>query len=234
MNYHVRYTATPLRAETHGSRVVAVCAGYTANILLCDDGTCLVSGENSEGELGLGDHEPCRDRFRRLDRPAGENIIKASTTMLNEEGLHTLFLTSAGTCFGCGNNEGNQLIFAGEDHYTSPIRLMDSGNVEDVCAGEGVSFVATRDGGDDWKLRRFGKGQYHDSQSFDCTVDINGPVIALVSRPVGEGENVLAVTSPRDSAEHVYEWIHAPDVTELNRLHEVEYELVPGPRVQDE
>ena len=214
-----KYVTTPARGvsfETHGNHTVAACAGFDANILLCDDGSCLVSGENSDGELGQGDMAPCRDRFHRLD-VFGERIIKTSTTLMNHTSLHTLLLTSSGKMFGCGSNTESQLVPSNAiERYTSPRQLTSCETFRDICASDGVSFAASRDGDGVWKLHCCGSGQLQEDVIYDRTMDVDGPVTTLAVS--GEDDdNLLVVTSPRNSAERVYEWIPSP-IAEAARL----------------
>ena len=208
VRHGTRHVTTPVRADTHGSTAVSACAGYDANILLCDDGTCLVSGDNSDGELGLGDRVHHGDRFHRLEL-AGERIIKTSTTMMNDIELHTLLLTSSGKMFGCGSNLQSQLVRKANSVYASPVRLTNGESFRDICCGDGISFAASRDGDGIWKLHCYGSGRFRNDVIYD-TMDVDGPITKLADARKSRGDNLLVVTSPRNSAERVYEWIHNP------------------------
>lgn len=98
-------------------------------------------GENSCGQLGLGDKKGRRENFEKITN-APNNIAQISLGY-----LHTLILTKEGQLYGCGDNEFSQFALK-DKQYSMLTHLEFPSNIRivQVAAGKTHSLALTTEG----------------------------------------------------------------------------------------
>ena len=107
--------------------------------LIISDGYVYVSGNNNNGQLGLGNNE----RMFNLERVSDiNNIISVAAGY-----SHALALTADGAVYSWGRNSRGQLGIGSQEAQNAPQRVygLDSG-VAAVAAGGNISFALLDDG----------------------------------------------------------------------------------------
>jgi len=150
----------PHRVRLDGSdrnlRVRGVFSGCNAchSVIVTEDGTTMTFGRNDKGQLGLGDTE-IRTTPVVVSALKGINIVAAACGR-----SHTLFLSSEGMVFSCGDNKMGQCGTNQQSVHqiTTPVRIAFKENkpiVKMACGGE-FSMIVDTDG----KLYSFGHPEH--------------------------------------------------------------------------
>ena len=95
--------------------------------------TMFACGDNSEGELGLGDEEN-RNTFTAVPALPDGKVVKQVVA----GGHHTMILAEDGTVFACGWNNSGQLGLGDTTHrntFTAVLALPDGKVAKQVVAG---------------------------------------------------------------------------------------------------
>ena len=111
--------------------------GVDSEIFLENDGTLTVYGDNTYGELGMGDTS-----FHSGEKP---NITSVKKVAMGQN--HSLFLKQDGSVWAAGSNASGQLGDGGASR-TTPTRIdaLASSNIIDIEAGGASSFFITDNG----------------------------------------------------------------------------------------
>ncbi|GAA5120447.1 choice-of-anchor D domain-containing protein [Luteolibacter yonseiensis] len=115
--------------------VKALAGGVIHTIILKNDGSAWTCGDDSSGQLGLG--QPADAQFTPVKVMTGIQAIAAG-------GGNSLFLTTGGVVWGAGANESGQLGDGTRTRRTTPIRIM--GQVRAISAGQDHSLFLKTDG----------------------------------------------------------------------------------------
>ena len=139
-----RNTFTAVPALPDGKVVKKVISRYTATMILAEDSTVFASGNNGNGQLGLGD---------KIDR----NVFTAVPALLEGKlakqvvtgDSYTMILANDGTVFGCGENKDGQLGLGDNmDRNTFvPVPALPDGKLaKQVVAGSHHTMILAEDG----------------------------------------------------------------------------------------
>ncbi len=130
--------------------VTAVSAGSTHSLALKSDGTVWAWGNNSKGELGIGNTD---SKNRAVQVKADANSPLTGVKAIAAGGSHSLALKSDGTVWVWGNNESGQL---GKDpkaaqgaitSSTTPLQVTGiTGTAVAIAAGGSHSLALMEDG----------------------------------------------------------------------------------------
>lgn len=142
---------SPHRTEYKVKFVASSCTAFHS-FLITDDGRVLVWGRNDRGQLGLGDD-------KRRDLPTEVPVLKGLNIISGSVGkMHSLFLTSKGQVYACGDNKNGQLGVGNQNQMIqTPTKIAYSGKpiVKTACGAE-FSMIVDCDG----RLYSFGLPQY--------------------------------------------------------------------------
>ena len=140
--------------------------GLTALTATAHDFYLYGTGDNYDGQLGLGDTID-RKVYTSLPIPEGKSVAQIA-----EGSYHTMILTTDGELYGAGYNEyGGLGLGDGIARYTfTRIPVPDDKKVAQVVLGEDSSFIITEDGelygtGDNY-YGQLGVGDYDDRYVF--------------------------------------------------------------------
>jgi alpha-tubulin suppressor-like RCC1 family protein len=188
-------SGTPFRVPTLG-QVVAVAAGREFSLALASDGRVFAWGDNTAGQLGMGD----------LDGRTVPTAIPGlqDVRMIGAGGQHAFAVRRDGAVFAWGNNQDGQLGLGGSPDGDSTNAL-----VPRRVAGLDGARVTTLDGGrfhtlallDDGSVRAFGAsnvgqaGSDSDLDHFDFYRSAIAPVGIEGATAVAAGdEHTLVLT----------------------------------------
>ena len=133
-----RYTFTQITTNTDNIKDVYCGGSYT--IILKNDGTLWGCGENSYGQLGLGDTAN-RNTFTQIT--ANTDNIKEIYCGEN----HTFILKNDGTLWSCGLNNYGQLGLGDTTNRTTFTKIITNvNNIKQVCCGANHTFMLKNDG----------------------------------------------------------------------------------------
>ncbi|XP_015607947.1 protein RCC2 homolog [Cephus cinctus] len=138
----------------NGTRVRLVASGPAAShsIIVTEDNRCLAFGRNDKGQLGVGD-------TKRRDDPTEVEALKGETVIAAFCGRsHTLFLTSRGIVYACGDNKLGQCGIGKADIcVTKATKVKYSGPpIVKIGCGADFSMILDIKGG----LHSFGCPEY--------------------------------------------------------------------------
>jgi alpha-tubulin suppressor-like RCC1 family protein len=122
--------------------ITAIAAGYVHSFAIDKNGNVYVSGDNDNGQLGLGDHDG-RDTFTKISLFDGKNIIVVAAGH-----YHSLALGSGGKVYAAGWNSGGQLGLGDAKYYNGFTEVSSLGgkNIIAITAGYAHSLVLGSDG----------------------------------------------------------------------------------------
>ncbi len=131
-----RHDPTQVGTDTDWNKIYAGISGET--IGLKDDGSLWSWGNNSNGELGLGDNDP-RDEPTQIGTDTDwTNSISVSA--------HVMAVKTDGTLWGWGYNEEAELGLGNVDPYTSPTQIGTDIDWDIVSAGSNSTIAIKQDG----------------------------------------------------------------------------------------
>ena len=139
-----RHALTAVPALPGGKVVKQVIAGGSHTVILVEDGTLFACGNNSFGQLGLGDHDG-RDTFTAVPALPGRRVAKQVTA----GGDQTLVLAQDGTVLGCGGNFDGQLGLGDTNtrNTFTAVPALPAGKVaKRVVAGPFHTLLLAKDG----------------------------------------------------------------------------------------
>ena len=125
---------------TNADNVKSVYCGYYHTFILKNDGTLWGCGDNSSGQLGLGDYTN-RTTFTQVT--TNTNDIKE----IYYGGGHTFILKNDGTLWGTGYNPNGQLGLGDTKHrYTFTQIITNADNIKEIYCGEVHTIILKNDG----------------------------------------------------------------------------------------
>jgi len=138
-----RNVPTLLRGELENKSVMQVAAGNGHSMFVTEDGLVFACGDNSHGQLGIGDTE---------DRPVPTLVagqLQGKTAVYVAAGdSHTLCITEDGTLLSWGYNGSGQLGVGDTENRHAPTLVtgLQGKRVVHVAAGEQHTICSTADG----------------------------------------------------------------------------------------
>ncbi|HOM03209.1 MAG TPA: dockerin type I domain-containing protein [Acetivibrio sp.] len=135
----------PGEVDKSDGSIVRFQSGYAHSVILKNDGTVWVLGDNGKGQLGLGD-TPFEDKPVMIDGLTGIKSVAAGSE-------HTLALDKDGTLWAWGNNYSLQLIeYTERDPVTrertinTPIKVETHSDIKYVAANYSRTLIIKNDG----------------------------------------------------------------------------------------
>ena len=135
-----RYTFT--QVITNVNDVKTIYCGYNYTFILKNDGTLWGCGQNSKGQLGLG------------DAGAGDKstFTKITTNAYNVKLVHcgsqyAIILKNDGTLWGCGYNNDGELGLGDTTNRNTFTQITTNANdIKSICCGNGHTVILKNDG----------------------------------------------------------------------------------------
>ena len=128
------------QVTTNADDIKLVCHGENHTIILKNDGTLWGCGDNSYGQLGLGDTTN-RTTFTQITTNADD--IKEICCGY----CYTFILENDGTLWSCGNNNAGQLgLGDSNNRYTFTQIVTNVDDVKSVYCGYSFTFILKNDG----------------------------------------------------------------------------------------
>lgn len=118
--------------------IVQIAATDSHSLFLTSDAHVYATGYNLYGQLGIG-NDGYMDQIIPVMIPTLDNIIQIATG-----NSHSLFLTSNGHVYACGNNAYGQLGIGNNIHQYNPVKC-DISNIVSIAAGCYNSFLIQYD-----------------------------------------------------------------------------------------
>jgi alpha-tubulin suppressor-like RCC1 family protein len=180
------------------TRVVAIAAGWYHTFILTESGQVFAVGDNSSGQLGLGDEVVNKNSFTLVTLPVGA----ARVVSIAAGGYHTFILTERRQVFAVGDNSIGWLGL-GEDtrnrHHFELVTLPEEATpVVAIAAGAYHTFILTESGqvfAAGWNNHgQFGLGDTLNRYYFTLVPLLEG--IRVVSIAVG-GSHTFILTERR-------------------------------------
>jgi len=140
--YRNTFTAVPALPDGKVSKQVI--AGCSHTMILAEDGTVFVCGDNSEVQLGLGDNT-YRNTFTAVPALPDGKVAKQVIAGC----VHTMILAEDGTVFACGWNDYGQLGLGDTTHrntFTAVPALPDGKVAKRVVVGGHHTMILAEDG----------------------------------------------------------------------------------------
>ena len=119
--------------------VMRICVGNVNTFFIMADNTVYAIGENSNNQFGLGNQNNYLAPVK-LDFFTGKNIRKVAAGW-----YHTIFCSSEGDVYVCGDNKYGQLANGTNENAKKPI-LLNGLKCWDIAAGLGHSVFVTTEG----------------------------------------------------------------------------------------
>lgn len=113
-------------ASTNLTGVSQVVAGFNFSLALTTDGTVYAWGDNTAGQLSLGNNDD--KTYATLCLSAAATTLTGISQVAAGE-AHSLFLTTAGTVFSVGSNSAGQLGDNTSASKTYPVPVLTTGGV---------------------------------------------------------------------------------------------------------
>ena len=134
----------------NGGDVIDIAAGEKHSLILTKDGRVYASGENSSGQLGLGDLEK-RSTATEITSVTSIVGIKAGDS-------HSFALRADGSVYAFGYNFYGQLGDGTNTNKKSPVQITALSNVQSIFPGADHSFAILADGTvHGWGKNNFGQ-----------------------------------------------------------------------------
>ena len=125
---------------TNTDNIKSVYCGLRQTLILKNDGTLWVCGQNNSGQLGLGDTDD-RNTFTRITTNA--NNIKSVCC----SGFSMIVLKNDGTLWGCGRNDCSQLGLGDTNSRTTlTIMGINTNDIELINCGYDYTLILKNDG----------------------------------------------------------------------------------------
>ncbi len=119
--------------------VVQISCGENHSMVLTSGGNVYAWGDNSQGQLGLG------DTVSRLRPELVKSLRNIKTVRIATGGQHSLLLSGAGMLFSCGSNSHGQCGLSDTEVRTQPtpvvVQSLSELRTIDMCAGKAHSMV---------------------------------------------------------------------------------------------
>lgn len=135
----------PAESDEDSDSIVHIQSGYSHSVVLKDDGTVWVLGDNSKGQLGL-DEVSTKDELVMISGLTGIKSVAAGRE-------HTLVLKEDGALWAWGNNNSLQLIEnterepgTGERVCRTPFRVEAHSDIRAVTASYSRTLIIKNDG----------------------------------------------------------------------------------------
>lgn len=162
----VRSTAPMLMRFTKEVKVQQVALGARHAILLSDDGKVFACGDNSRGQLGLGQLPlgPNRKRLTSISspQPVGGDLANQPVKRLAVGEFHALAtLELGGSLYAWGANADGQLGLGNASDQNTPqvVRDLQDARVTSMACGARHSLVVTHNGTQLWAFGSNAQGQ---------------------------------------------------------------------------
>lgn len=160
-----------------------VSAGHNHSLALCSDGFVYAWGNNSYGQLGIGEHGNSYCPMQVKEMP--------SAVLVSAGKYHSLALSKDGSVYAWGGNSCGQLGDGVYDNRTLPIMVDGMPEVISVSAGSYHSLTLDRFGHVwSWGWNRFGQIGNDTDASCPSPIRVNG-LSGVVSVSAGEKHSLV-------------------------------------------
>jgi len=149
-----QFKPTPRILKSFKTVIVSVAAGSHHSLALTQEGHLFSFGDNSYGQLGLGDrkitHRTTPEKIGCLDG--------VPLTSVHAGGFHSFAISKSGAVFGWGKNTFGQLGVCDttDRWYPTLVKALRLQKVKAIACGEDHTVVLTSEGG----VFTFGHGQF--------------------------------------------------------------------------
>ena len=134
------YRNTFTEITTNTNNIKSVCCGRDCTFILKNDGTLWSCGDNTYGQLGLGDGGN-RTTFNQVTTNTDD------TKSVSCGDYHTLILKNDGTLWSCGANNVGQLGLGDTTDRTTFTEIITNvDDIKQVCCGANHTIILKNDG----------------------------------------------------------------------------------------
>ena len=144
LNNLTNQTTYQLMQNTTGKTPVGIACGTTHTIVLMSDGTIYGTGNNSVGQLGLGNAVTPRSTLQLMTNSTGKTPKEISCGA-----NHTIVLMTDGTVYGTGGNDAGHLGLGNTTASFTTLQLMlnSTGKIpNEIACGPHTTIVLMTDG----------------------------------------------------------------------------------------
>lgn len=184
------------------NNVSSIAFSQNASLALTETGNVYAWGDNSDGQLGLGDAQTIE--FDDTDRVAPEQIKDLSNVLAIVRGYnHSMVLKEDGTVWAFGQNRYGQLGDGTTNDRDTPTQVMGLQNIVQIRAGSASSFALDAQG----QVWAWGRDRYANVGAGAASDDpITSPVKVIGPPPIAMiatgRDHVLAL----DFKGHLWGW----------------------------